>query len=83
MGDGVNIAARLRHRCAGRDLSVRGRLPAGEGGRSAIPARPRRSNIADPVRATTEVGKPAQVINAAPKQRSMFMLLAAASSPSP
>src|SRR5271167_4841474 len=32
MGDGVNIAARLeRHHRAGRDLSVRGRLPPSEG----------------------------------------------------
>ena len=44
MGDGVNIAARLEGICqAGRDLSVRGRLPSGEGAgsiwRSAISGR--------------------------------------------
>src|ERR1700726_1320609 len=85
MGDGVNIAARLEGIAApgaiclsedayrqvkgGLDLAVSDLGP------------PQLKNIADPVRVySLEVGKPAQVRPtkpAAPKQRSMFMLLAA------
>ena len=55
MGDGVNIAARLEgHLRAGRDLPVRGRLPAGEAGgwnsRSPISARPNSRTSPSPMR---------------------------------
>ena len=65
MGDGVNIAARLAgRRQARRDLSLRGRLSAGQ--RAARPQGHRSrpdplKNIAEPMRAySLEVGVPAQ-----------------------
>jgi adenylate cyclase len=85
MGDGVNIAARLEGIanpgaiCLSEDAyrQVKGRLDlaVSDLGPTLL------KNIADPVRVySLEVGKPAQVRAtkpAAPKQRSMFMLLAA------
>ena len=85
MGDGVNIAARLESICepgaiclsedAYRQVKGRLDLAVSDLGPTQL------KNIADPVRVySLEVGKPAQVRAtkpAAPKQRSMFMLLAA------
>src|SRR6202051_423397 len=85
MGDGVNIAARLEGVagpgaiCLSEDAyrQVKGRLDleVTDLGLTQL------KNIADPVRVySLEVGKPAQVRATkppAPKQRSMFMLLAA------
>ena len=84
MGDGVNIAARLQGVakpgaiCLSEQAywQVKGRLDlaVSDLGQTQL------KNIADPVRVySLEVGKPAQVKAtkpAAPKQRSMFMLLA-------
>ena len=83
MGDGVNIAARLEGICEPGAIclsedayrQVKGRLDLAV--RDLGPTQLK--NIADPVRVySLEVGKPAQVRAtrpAAPKQRSMFMLL--------
>ncbi len=85
MGDGVNIAARLESICqpgavclsedAYRQVKGRLDLAVSDLGPKEL------KNIADPVRVySLEVGKPAQARPtkpAAPKQRSMFMLLAA------
>jgi adenylate cyclase len=85
MGDGVNIAARLESICepgaiclsedAYRQVKGRLDLAVSDLGPTQL------KNIADPVRVySLEVSKPAQVRAtkpAAPKQRSMFMLLAA------
>ena len=85
MGDGVNIAARLEGIaapgaiCLSEDAyrQVKGRLDLAVSDLGPTQLK----NIADPVRVySLEVGKPAQVRPtkpAAPKQRSMFMLLAA------
>jgi adenylate cyclase len=85
MGDGVNIAARLEGIaapggiCLSEDAyrQVKGRLDLAVSDLGPTQLK----NIADPVRVySLEVGKPAQVRAtkvAAPKQRSMFMLLAA------
>jgi adenylate cyclase len=84
MGDGVNIAARLEGIaapgaiCLSEDAyrQVKGRLDLAVSDLGPTQLK----NIADPVRVySLEVGKPAQVKAtkpAAPKQRSMFMLLA-------
>jgi adenylate cyclase len=84
MGDGVNIAARLEGVakpgaiCLSEDAyrQVKGRLDLAVSDLGPTQLK----NIADPVRVySLEVGKPAQVKAtkpAAPKQRSMFMLLA-------
>jgi adenylate cyclase len=85
MGDGVNIAARLESICEPGAVclsedayrQVKGRLDL-----AVTDLGPTRlKNIADPVRVySLEVGKPAQarpIKPVAPKQRSMFMLLAA------
>jgi adenylate cyclase len=85
MGDGVNIAARLESICepgaiylsedAYRQVKGRLDLAVADLGPTQL------KNIADPVRVySLEVGKPARARPtkpAAPKQRSMFMLLAA------
>ena len=85
MGDGVNIAARLEGICEPGAIclsedayrQVKGRLDLAVSDLGPIELK----NIADPVRVySLEVGKPAQVRAtkpAAPKRRSMFMLLAA------
>ncbi len=85
MGDGVNIAARLEGIaapgaiCLSEDAyrQVKGRLDLAVSDLGPTQLK----NIADPVRVySLEVGKPAQARAtkpAAPKQRSMFMLLAA------
>src|SRR5271154_784044 len=85
MGDGVNIAARIEGIanpgaiCLSEDAyrQVKGRLDLAVSDLGPTQLK----NIADPVRVySLEVGKPAQVRAtkpAAPKQRSMFMLLAA------
>ena len=85
MGDGVNIAARLEGIaapgaiCLSEDAyrQVKGRLDLAVSDLGPTQLK----NIADPVRVySLEVGKPAQVRATkpvAPKQRSMFMLLAA------
>ena len=85
MGDGVNIAARLEGIakpgaiCLSEDAyrQVKGRLDLAVNDLGPTQLK----NIADPVRVySLEVGKPAQVRPtkpAAPKQRSMFMLVAA------
>ena len=85
MGDGVNIAARLEGIaapgaiCLSEDAyrQVKGRLDLAVSDLGPTQLK----NIADPVRVySLEVGKPAQVRQTkptAPKQRSMFMLLAA------